>query len=182
MKMVLKRNLFAPSGGGSRDGREVCEEKKKHSPSRSSRSSRDTSLVLAVFCALCALCGFNSACLAQNTAVIGNAAYTNTLIVATTPTKLYSVTGYNSGPSQFIQVFETNAPPANGVIPVFSIPVSSGQYFDFDFSYYGADLDSIVVCDSTTANTLTLGAVNCGIQAIIKNIPMTGAGPVPTGH
>jgi hypothetical protein len=106
---------------------------------------------------------------AQNAAVVGNAAYTNELVVATTPSKLYAVTGYNSGPAQFIEVFETNKPPVTGATPVFSIPVSSGQYFDLDFSYYGADLDSIVICNSSTANTLTLGSLNCGIQAIIRH-------------
>lgn len=101
--------------------------------------------------------------------MIGNAGYTNCLVVATKPAKLYAVTGYNSGPAQFIQVFETNAPPVTGATPVFSIPVASQQYFDLDFSYYGADLDGIIVCNSTSANSLAPGGINCGIQAIVRH-------------
>ena len=107
---------------------------------------------------------------AQNivqTRVIGNASYTNTLVASYKPTKLFAVTGYNSGSLQYIQVFQSSA-PTNGMIPIFSIPVAATQYFSIDFSYYGADLDKITVCNSSTADTLTKGSSNCGLQAIIR--------------
>ncbi len=107
---------------------------------------------------------------AQNAMVVGNASYTNMLIAATTPVKLYAVTGYNSaGSTEYIQIFQTNSVPASGAVPTFSIPVASQQYFDFDFSYYGADLDSVIVCSSTSPTALSLSAVNCSMQAIIRH-------------
>ena len=107
---------------------------------------------------------------AQNivpTRVIGNGTYTNMLVASYKPTKLFAVTGYNSGSLQDIQIFQSSA-PTNGMIPIFSIPVAATQYFSIDFSYYGADLDKITICNSSTGDTLTKGGSDCGIQAIIR--------------
>lgn len=103
---------------------------------------------------------------AQSAIPVGNAAYTNSLVVSTTFTKVRAITGYESATSQFIQVFNAGTVPSNGSVPLFSFPVAAGQYFSFDFSFYGVDLDACVVCTSSTANVLTLGAADCSIQAI----------------
>lgn len=106
---------------------------------------------------------------AQNTRYFGNAQYTNSLIATTNWAKLYSLTGYNSsGNVQYIQIFETNAVPANGTVPAFSMPVPATSYYSWDFSYYGLDLDDITVCSSTTANSLTLSGTNTTFQVITK--------------
>ncbi len=107
--------------------------------------------------------------LAQTVAsrLVGDATPTNKRLVSGGPAKLYALTGINSGPDQFIQVFETNALPANGATPKFSVVVGGGQYYSFDFGLYGADLDKIYVVNSTTTNTLTLGSSNVSITAII---------------
>lgn len=102
------------------------------------------------------------------TRVVGNASLTNALIVSTKPTKLYSVTGYNSGAAQYIQIFNTATNAPNGTVPIFSINVPTQSYFFYDFSYYGADMDKISIANSTTSATLTRGAADCGIQAIIR--------------
>ena len=102
-----------------------------------------------------------------STIAVGNAVLTNSLIVATAPVKLYAVMGYNSGPAQFVQVFQTNAVPNNGMFAKHSFPVGAQQFYSFDFSYYGENLDAVSVANSTTADTLTLGATNCSFQAII---------------
>jgi len=99
--------------------------------------------------------------------VIGDAGVTNRRLVSSAPCKLYAVTGINSGPDQFIQVFQTNALPANGATPIFSVVVGGGQFYSFDFGTYGADLDKVYVCCSTTTNTLTLGSSNVSITAIL---------------
>lgn len=101
------------------------------------------------------------------TRTIGDAAATNRRLVSAAACKLYAVTGINSGPDQFIQVFQTNALPANGAVPVFSVIVGGGQFYSFDFGTYGADLDKVYICCSTTTNTLTLGSSNVSITAII---------------
>jgi hypothetical protein len=107
---------------------------------------------------------------AQNivpTRVIGNSKLTNALVVSAKPTKLFAVTGY-SPTTQYIQIIQTNQVPTNGIVPVFSVPVSAGQFYSIDFSYYGADLDSVTVVNSSTQNTLTLGSANTTFQAIIR--------------
>lgn len=101
------------------------------------------------------------------TRTVGDAAATNRRLVSSGPCKLYAVTGINSGPDQFIQVFQTNALPANGAVPVFSVIVGGGQFYSFDFGTYGSDLDKVFICCSTTTNTLTLGSSNVSITAII---------------
>lgn len=101
------------------------------------------------------------------TRVVGNAALTNKRLVSGRPCKLYTVLGQNTGPDQFIQVFQTNALPANNAVPVFSFAIGAGQYFSLDFGQYGADLDAVYVCCSTATNALTLGSSNVSITAIL---------------
>lgn len=118
------------------------------------------------------LCSFGA--MAQNlqTFVVGNSLLTNSVVVSAAPAKLYAVLGYNASAStQYVQVFSTtNTAPTNGTMSTFNFPVASSNYFYLDFSFYGADLSpGIVVCSSTTANTLTLSATNTTIQAIIKH-------------
>ncbi len=106
---------------------------------------------------------------AENTTVAGNSALTNSLKVASQPTKLYAVTGMNlSGSAEYIQVFQ-KVTPVNGDVPVFSFPVFASSPFALDFSFYGADLDAITICASTTATTLTLATANTTLQAIVKS-------------
>lgn len=104
------------------------------------------------------------------TSVIGNASLTNSLVVSSKPgTKLYALTGYNSASStQYIQILQTNGVPTNAVTPTFSIPVAAGNYYSFDFSTYGADLNKITVVVSTNAATVGLAPANTSIQAIIR--------------
>ena len=102
------------------------------------------------------------------TAVIGDTSLTNSLVASKAPCKLFAVTGYNSGPDQFITVFQTNAVPADGVKGKLGpFPVGSGQFYSIDLSAYGADLDAVTICNSTTAETLTKGSADCSIQAVI---------------
>ena len=109
--------------------------------------------------------GFN----AQAQVVSGNASYTNSMVVSKGYCRLYSLTGYNSNAgTQYIQIIATNGVPANGTVPTFSIPVAGSQYYSIDFRDYGADFDSLTVCNSSTANTLTIGASDTSFQAIVK--------------
>ena len=107
-----------------------------------------------------------------STVIRGDTTATNAFIVTgtnayTAGVKLYLLTGYTAT-TQYIMVFQTNAIPANGTKAMFSLPISAGQGYSFDFSYYGADMDRITVCNSTTANTLTLGAADTTFQALLR--------------
>lgn len=103
-----------------------------------------------------------------STRTYGNTSYVPYRVISKGPVKLYAIIGYNNGPAQFVMIFnKTNAPPTNGMTGVFSFPVAASNYFSFDLSYYGANLDAVVVCNSTTAQTNTLGSTNCTFQGIV---------------
>lgn len=95
-------------------------------------------------------------------------ASTNLLVASGRPTVLYSFSAYSTT-TQYILVIQTNGVPANGATAIFTLPVQAGQTAAWDFGTYGAALDGVMVCASSTPNTLTLGSSgNQYIQAITK--------------
>lgn len=119
---------------------------------------------------------FSAWAMVPNTQVVGNTTfvpYRKLYSAKTGPVgngKLYLVSGYNSGSAQYVMIFSnTNYPPTNGEVGTFSFPVAGNNYFSFDFGYYGADNPGggWIVCNSTTADTNTLGGTNCTFQGII---------------
>ncbi len=98
---------------------------------------------------------------------VGNAARVASRVISTKGCKVYTILGYNSGAAQFIQVHEAAALPNDGAVPKHSFPVGAQQYFSFDLSIYGEDLDACTVCNSSTDNTKTIGAADVSIQAIL---------------
>lgn len=80
---------------------------------------------------------------------------------------LLAVFGYNSGPDQYVQLHDSATLPADGDQPVASIFVPTGN-FNFDVPVAGFPFSSgIVICNSSTAFTKTLGATDLSITAII---------------
>jgi hypothetical protein len=122
-----------------------------------------------ILSALVCLSAFVAGAQTVSTRVVGDTLATNSFIATTTKgTKVFLLTGYTAT-SQYIMVFSTNAVPANGVKAALGpFPVSAGQFYSIDFGNYGADLDGVVVCNSTTANTLTLGAADTTFQAVLR--------------
>ena len=92
------------------------------------------------------------------------------LIVKSSGGTLHMITGYNSSDnSQFIQVHNSSVLPANGVAPqvVFTVPGSSN--FSFDLGIEGRYFSNgIVICNSSTAATKTIGSADCWIDAQYK--------------
>lgn len=87
-------------------------------------------------------------------------AYVKSLVVSATPASLCGLSGYNSNASiQYIQIHDAASLPSNGAYPVVSFPAGATSKFALD---YGANprqfTTGIVVCISSTQNTLTLGA------------------------
>lgn len=76
---------------------------------------------------------------------------------------VYNITGYNSKTSaQFIQLHDSATLPANAAVPkvVLSVPASSN--FFYDFNEIGRFCEKgIVVCNSSTCATKTLGSADC---------------------
>ena len=90
-------------------------------------------------------------------------AYAASLIVKASAGVLRSITGYNSKASgQFIQIHDSATLPADTAVPkvIFYVPATSN--FSFDMNQYGRSFAAgIVICNSSTGPTKTIGAADC---------------------
>lgn len=94
---------------------------------------------------------------------VGTAAYAASLIVKATGGILFSVTGYNSKASaQFIQIHDSATLPADTAVPKLVITVPASSNFTLDFGDRGmAFTNGIVLCNSSTGPTKTIGSADC---------------------
>ena len=76
---------------------------------------------------------------------------------------LFVVSGYNNSSSdQFILLFDSATLPANGVVPKIVIMASALSTFGYKAPDAGrAFANGIVICNSSTAVTKTIGSANC---------------------
>jgi hypothetical protein len=97
-------------------------------------------------------------------------AYATNLVVKASAGTIYMLTGYNSlASSQFIQVHNAISLPADATVPAVMFYVPATSNFSFDFGVYGRFFSTgIVVCNSTTGPTKTIGAANCWFDAQYK--------------
>jgi hypothetical protein len=66
------------------------------------------------------------------------------------------------GSAQFIQLHDAAALPADTAVPEVFITVPASSNFSIDFGQYGRTfVNGIVICNSTTGPTKTIGAANC---------------------
>lgn len=92
----------------------------------------------------------------------------SSLIVSTGPCSLSQLVVDNAGGAQFIQLHDSATVPADGAIPtlVFRIPASTSAAFDA--ALRGVQFNTgLVICNSSTAATKTIGAANCYFTAIL---------------
>lgn len=89
--------------------------------------------------------------------------YANSLVVKTSAGALFCITGYNSRTSpQFIHVYNATSLPADGAKPVLIFRVPAESNFSLDLTPYGRYFTTgIVVGNSTTGPTKTIGAADC---------------------
>lgn len=80
---------------------------------------------------------------------------------------LFGVSGFNNKASaQFIQVFDLEKIPADGFVPVIVITVPTVANFSIAFGILGRSFArGIVLCNSSTLATKTLGAADCWFDA-----------------
>lgn len=98
---------------------------------------------------------------------ISTTAYSNYLIIKNSGGVLYNIIGYNSSDNdQFIQIFDSSSLPTDGSIPVIIFKILSQCNFSFDLGAVGRLFrDGIIICNSSTATTKTIGASDCWIDA-----------------
>lgn len=94
--------------------------------------------------------------------------YAASLVIASNPAILRGLTGYNSGAAQFIQIHDAASLPADTAVPKVVFTVQAQSNFSIDFGVSGRAFDTgIVVCNSSTGPTKTIGAANCWFDAQI---------------
>jgi hypothetical protein len=82
---------------------------------------------------------------------------------------LFKIFGYNSGPAQFIQLFNSTTIPADNAVPVMSWRVQAASNFEIEFGACGIFLNTgISVCNSSTSATKTIGSADCNFMVIYK--------------
>ena len=84
------------------------------------------------------------------------------LIVKPSAGKLHTVAVYNGNVgTQFIQIHNSATLPADTAVPLFVFSMATGTVQVLDFSFLGLKCtNGIVLCNSSTAATKTIGANN----------------------
>ena len=81
--------------------------------------------------------------------------------VATSPGWIYSVSGYNSGAAQFVQIHDAASTVADATNCLHTLPVGAQQWFSFEFPGGLRVFNGIFLCNSSTDVAKTIGAADC---------------------
>lgn len=96
-------------------------------------------------------------------------AYENSEVVKASAGIFRGVTGYNSGPAQWIQIHNTTTVVADTAVPAIIVPVAAQSSFIWSAGEKGTWFTTgIMVCNSTTGPTKTIGAADCFFNALYK--------------
>lgn len=89
--------------------------------------------------------------------------YAASLVVKSAPGLVFAITGYNSkGSGQFIQLHDCATLPADGAVPAVILTVATVANFSIIYAASPRAFTSgIVVCNSSTGPTKTIGSADC---------------------
>lgn len=105
---------------------------------------------------------------ASSSAVLNasNTVYATGKVIKASPGILYGLSGYNSGPAQFILLYDSTTIPADAAQAVVVIAVPTMSNFFYNPGPYGRSFATgISVSNSSTAPAKTVGAADCFVDA-----------------
>lgn len=102
---------------------------------------------------------------------VSSAAYEKSHILKASAGSLLSLKGYNSkGSAQWIQVFDSATLPADTAVPLLTFTVATVANFDVPLPPGGLKCaNGIVVCNSSTGPTKTIGSDDVFFTAVVRN-------------
>ena len=103
----------------------------------------------------------------QSSTNVSTSAYATSLVISAISKRLFGMSGYNSNVAgQFIQLHDASTLPADTVAPVVIFFVPGLSNFSIDFGVRGRNFTTgIVVCNSSTGPTKTIGSADCFFDA-----------------
>ena len=99
----------------------------------------------------------------KNVTYYDSSAYEASAVVKSSPGTIFSIVGYNSKTSaQFIQIHDASSLPEDTTAPKISFTAPAKSNFFYDFGEIGRQCSTgIVVCNSSTGATKTIGSADC---------------------
>lgn len=99
------------------------------------------------------------------TSLAKSSAYEASRVIKASAGTLFSLTGYNSGPAQFLQIFNSASVPANSTAPDLLVAVPAQSTFAFEWRSGLVFSTGISISNSSTGPTKTIGSNDCYFTA-----------------